>query len=100
MVSSVAEKWRDLGVQLLQPDPEKSLNIIAANHPHDVVRCCKCVFEKWLDISTDRGATWNKLIRALRSPSIQLVYLAGQLEKMMYTQCKINSCNRLIRWNG
>ena len=98
MVISVADKWRDLGVQLLQPDPEKLLNIIAEDHPHDVVRCCKRVFEKWLEITTD--ATWNELIRALRSPGIQLIYLAGRLEKMMHTQCKINSCNRLIRWNG
>ena len=86
MVNNVADKWRDLGVQLLRPDQENMLDIIAADHPHDVVRCCKCVLKKWLDTATD--ATWNKLIRVLRSPSVQLDYLASQLEQMMITECK------------
>ena len=83
----MAEKWRDLGVQLLRPDQEKMLGIIATNHSRDVVSCCKCVLETWLDTTTD--ATWNELIRALRSPSVQLDYLAGQLEQKMMTECEI-----------
>ena len=82
----VADKWRDLGVQLLAPEHQVVLRVIAADHPHDVVSCCKCVLEKWLDTTTD--ATWNQLIKALRSPSIQLDYLAGQLEQMLITECK------------
>ena len=96
MVNNVAAKWRDLGVQLLRADQEKMLDIIAANHPHDVVSCCKCVLKKWLDTTND--ATWNELIRALRSPSVQLDYEAGQVEQIMYTKCKINLCNR-YRWS-
>ena len=89
MVNNVADKWRDLGVQLLRPDQQNQLNIIAADHPHDVVGCCKCVLKKWLDTTSD--ATWNELIRALRSPSVQLDYLAGQLEQMLITaECKIS----------
>ena len=84
VVNNVADKWRDLGVQLLRPDQEKMLDIIAADHPHDVVSCCKCVLKKWLDTS---DATWNELIRALRSPTVQLDYFSGQLEKMMITEC-------------
>ena len=88
VVNNVADKWRDLGVQLLRPDQEKLLDIIAANHPHDVVSCCKCVLKKWLDTTTD--ATWNELIRTLRSPSVQLDCLAGQLEETELTtaECK------------
>ena len=89
VVNNVAGKWRDLGVQLLRPDQEKMLDIIAADHPHDVVSCCKCVLNKWLNTTTD--ATWNELIRALRSASVQLDYLAGQLEQMMITECKTYS---------
>ena len=89
VVNNVAGKWRDLGVQLLRPDQEKMLDIIAADHPHDAVGCCKCVLNKWLNTTTD--ATWNELIRALRSPSVQLDYLAGQLEQMMITECKTYS---------
>ena len=87
MVNNVADKWRDLGTQLLLPDQEKMLDIIAADHPRDVVSCCKCVLKKWLDTTSD--ATWNELIRALRSPSVQLGYLTGQLEQMMMRECKI-----------
>ena len=82
----VADKWRDLGVQLLAPDHQGVLKVIAADHPRDVVSCCKCVLEKWLDTTTD--ATWDQLITALRSPSIQLDYLASQLEQMLITKCK------------
>ena len=84
-----ANKWKDLGVQLLpRPDQEKMLDIITADHPHDIVSCYKCVLEKWLDTTTD--ATWNELIRALRSPSVQLDYLAGQIEQKMMGECKIH----------
>ena len=65
------------------------LDIIAADHPHDVVSCCKCVLNKWLSTTTD--AMWNELIRALRSASVQLDYLASQLEQMMITECKTYS---------
>ena len=83
-----ANKWRDLGVQLLpRLGQERMLDIIAADHPHDVVSCYKCVLKKWLDTTTD--ATWNELIRALRSPSVQLDYLAGQVEQKMMKECKI-----------
>ena len=78
VVNSVAGKWKDLGVQLLPPE---MVDIIAADHPHDVVSCCQCVLKKWLDTTTD--ASWNQLIKALRSPSVQLDYLAGQLEQML-----------------
>ena len=82
----VADKWRDLGVQLLAPDHQGVLKVIAADHPRDVVSCCKCVLEKWLDTTAD--ATWSQLIRALRSPSIQLDYLAGQLEQILIKECE------------
>ena len=75
--------WRDLGVQLLPPN---EVGIIERNHPNDVLSCCKGVLEKWLETATD--PTWNQLIEALRSPSVQLNYLAGQLEKMLITERK------------
>ena len=78
VVNTVAGKWRDLGVQLLPPD---MVDIIAADHPHDVVSCCKYVLKKWRETTTD--ATWNQLISALRSTSVQLDYFAGQLERML-----------------
>ena len=83
-VAGVGEsKWKDLGVQLLQSNV---VGIIAADHPHDVVSCCKCVLEKWRETATN--PTWNQLIRALRSPSVELNYLASQLEQLLITERK------------
>ena len=86
VVNKIAHKWRNLGVQLLRPDQENVLNIIEAVHPHDDVSCCKRLLEKWLETTTD--ATWNELIRALMSPSVQLISFAIDLERMMITECK------------
>ena len=87
VVPNVADKWEDLGVQLLRPDQEKTLDIIAADCSHDVVSCCKRLLKKWLDTSTN--ATWNELIRALRRPSVELDCLANQLEQMLSIKRKI-----------
>ena len=89
VVNDVGDKWKDLGVQLLRSDQEKMLDIIAADHPHDVVSCCKYVFKKWLETTTADYATWNQLIKALRSPNIQLDYLANQLEQILNTESKV-----------
>ena len=89
VVRNAADKWRDLGVRLLPRDLSKELDIIEANHPHDVVRCCECVLEKWLDTSTD--ATWDQLIEALKQ--IQLNHFANALEQRLKPQHKITIGN-------
>ena len=86
VVKHAAYKWRDLGVQLLEDNQIIMLDMIATNHPLDIAICCK-VFMKWLETRVD--ASWNQLIRALRSPTVQLISLADQLEQMMSTECKI-----------
>ena len=86
VVGEVAPQWKDLGVQLLRPDQQKQLGIIELDHPRDAVECCKCVLNKWLDTTTD--ATWNQLISALRSPTVQLDYLAAQIENKMSAEVR------------
>ena len=65
VVPKVADKWRDIGVQLLDPTliNDRVLDVIEADHPHSVEKCCKRVFEKWL--STKEDASWNRLIEAI-----------------------------------
>ena len=87
VVMHVAKNWRSLGVQLLRPDQQNLLDIIEANHPRDVVACCQDVLQRWLNTTED--ATWNQLIKALRSPTIQLNHFASQLERMLSTKRKI-----------
>ena len=98
VVMEVADRWKDLGVQLLRSDQEGILNIIEADHPHDVIKCCKRIFKEWLDTSED--ATWNMLMGALRKPTVQLNYLAGQLKKKLIVKCKISGLNGPCRFSS
>ena len=60
----IAPNWYDLGVQLLQLQKYiDKLNVIKANYPNKVEKCCHEMFEYWL--SVDGQASWNKLIDAL-----------------------------------
>ena len=68
VVQKVADKWRDIGIQLIDPTSARALDIIKANHPQDVTECCKCMLEKWLNTKPD--ASWNQLLDALKSPSV------------------------------
>ena len=85
VMKQAAHKWKDLGIELMED--HYKIHMIAANHPHDDVRCFKEVLQRWLEISPD--ASWNQLIRALRS--VELVSFADQLEKMLGIKCKIYS---------
>ena len=88
MVRQAAHKWSDLGVELLDDDQIRMLDMIAADHPHDA-DCCSAVLKRWLGTTPD--ASWYQLIRALRSPFVQLDSLADQLEEKLDIKCKIYS---------
>ena len=81
VVSAVADKWKDIGVQLLDPDliNQRVLDVIAADHPRSVEGCCSSMFEKWL--VTQENASWNQLIDVIKS--IGLLSLASKLEKKL-----------------
>ena len=89
VVPTIADKWRDVGVQLLDSNllDQRVLEVIAADHPHSVEECCKSMFEKWL--STEKKASWNHLIQAIKN--IGLSYLAGQLERKLAGEKYINN---------
>ena len=80
MVPSVADKWRDIGVQLLHPTlvDDRVLDVIEANHPRSVEECCKSMFEKWLETQKD-SANWKQLVEAIKN--IRLHSIADKLEK-------------------
>ena len=95
-MGSVARNWREVGFRLLRSDQTYQLGIIEANYPQDDVRCCKRVFETWLESSVD--ATWNQLIEALRCPSVQFKYLASELEQRLKPECKIIAMYLLMKY--
>jgi len=53
----------DLGVELLNYEQSKKLDVIKADHPADVEACCLEMFKFWLGVDT--GASWSKLVAAL-----------------------------------
>ena len=60
----VTPQWYDLGVQLLNEEQAKKLNVIQSDHPKDSDKCCTVLFNYWLEV--DITASWDKLIIALR----------------------------------
>ena len=88
VVPVIADKWKDIGVQLLDSGilEQRVLEVIAADHPQSVEDCCKRMFDKWL--STQDKANWNQVIGAIQN--VGLCYVASQLEK------KLNGENDLI----
>ena len=89
MRKEVSSKWHDLGLELLEPEDEGSLNDIKRNNRNDVAECCKEMFQLWLDKCPD--ASWNQLIQSLREPSVGLNHLASKIEQMLIPT-EGNSC--------
>lgn len=90
VVQESSVKWRDIGVQLLNPPSDSVLDIIEKDNPRDIRGCCKYVLQKWLNKNPD--ASWDQLLEALRSPSVELDYLAEQIEHKLIVN-KITSKN-------
>ena len=80
VVARVTPLWHDLGITLFNEDQESHLDIIKSNYT-DKKTCCKEMFWHWL--KTDTSASWQKLIQALQSPSVELFVVADDLEKML-----------------
>ena len=70
--------WVQLGYELSLD--QSDLNIIAANNPHDVERCCLDVFNLWLE--KQPKASWEKLKRALIA--IELKQLASVISEELW----------------
>ena len=68
------EKWKDLGLELLNGNSNELNNIEA--DVHGTIGKINEMFDKWL---TRREATWNELIVALEN--IHLTYLADKIRK-------------------
>ena len=75
--NSIAPYWRDLGIQLLQEEYTDKLDIIQADHHHEVQVCCDKMFQYWLEVDTE--ANWNKLIESLEY--IQQIATAAKIRE-------------------
>ena len=79
VITSVATRWYNLGLVLLDTKYENELNIIEADIRNDAVTCCRKMFSKWLN--TDELASWDKLIKAVRI--VQLNNVANDIEQLL-----------------
>ena len=80
VVSLVATKWYDLGLELLDPKHERELEIIEKDYKMEGTKiCCRKMLSKWLETGDD--TSWDQLIEAVRA--IQLNEVASNIEKLV-----------------
>ena len=77
-VDNLAPKWYELGVMLLEEKQEKHLTLVQTNYGGDARKCCLAVLQYWMDVHPE--ATWDQLVIALRSPGVELVHVASDIE--------------------
>ena len=63
VIVDVAPQWYNLGIQLLNAEQAKKLDIIQTDYPGNSEKCCTALFKYWFQVDTT--ASWNKLIIAL-----------------------------------
>ena len=69
-------QWYNVGLGLgLSPD---SLDAIEADNQNHSDRCFRCMLKQWLRRDHPRP-TWHALAEVLRSPSVNMSFLAEQL---------------------
>ena len=71
-------KWRDLGIELMEQDAIPSLDVISANHTNNV-ECCTRMFTEWRQRTPK--PSWKQLIEALNE--VKLTQLASELEELL-----------------
>ena len=76
VVPKVAAKWNELGIALLCDSPK--LEEIH-NDYQNCRRCCLEMIRYWLEITP--SATWGGLLQALRSPDLELINNAEEIER-------------------
>ena len=79
VIPLVAIRWYDLGLELLETQHERDLEIIEENN-NEVKKCCRKMFSKWLETQSD-NASWDQLIQAIKT--IKLNNVANDIEQLL-----------------
>ena len=79
VVPRVANVWYNLGIQLFDEPQLSKLDEIDSTNSSDRRGGCIEMLRYWLQITPE--ATWDKLIHALRVPSLELLSMADDIEK-------------------
>ena len=79
VIPLVATRWYDLGLELLETQHERKLEIIEEDNK-EVTKCCRKMFSKWLETQSD-NASWDQLILAVKN--IELNDVANDIEQLL-----------------
>ena len=81
VITLVATRWYDLGLELLETKHEKELDTIEQDNKVEGAKtCCRKMFSKWLEAQYD-SATWDQLIQAVKN--IELNNIANDIEQLL-----------------
>ena len=85
IVRHIAVEWESIGILL---DIEVSvLNIIEADNPRSVERCCRTMFTRWLAGGEGTGGeprVWRTVLKALKNAGYMT--LVGDVERILFEQ--------------
>ena len=90
--SLIADKWEEVGVQLLTGQYQKEIKIIKANNNSDVEKCCSSLFDIWIQRQPN-DATWRALIEAIRNAHLNNE--ACKIENMLMSSGKTYTCSMI-----
>ena len=69
IVSSVAPKWKDVGIFLDFDDTGQCLDTIETGYEKDPAACCQAMFQHWLK-GNGEEQTWEKLVEILKDSKL------------------------------
>ena len=79
VVPRVASKWHELGIELYKDADVSRLDTIQRQCPGDFTKACTEMLSYWRE--TYGNATWNRLIKALKAPGLQLNAIALDIKR-------------------
>ena len=80
-IIQLTPKWYELGAMLLEEKQEAHLRAIKTSHSGDAWKCCFDMLQYWME--THPEATWDHLVTALKSPGVELIAVASDIEKSL-----------------
>ena len=89
VVPKASARWYNLGLQLFDPQDEGLLSSMKTESSKRPEEQCTEVFHHWL--TTKKNATWNKLIKGLKSPAVNLPNVASTIENMLDSRVSYSS---------
>jgi len=79
VIPRISAKWHELGIELYKDSDVSLLDTFKRESSKDYTEGCSKMFNYWLGKYED--ATWEKLIKALRAPGINLNSVALDIMK-------------------